>query len=340
MAKLIGKGTVELEKKPKIIANAAIVGKKESQGPLKNEFDEFVTDTTFGEKTWEKAESTLLKRTVKKALNKANLEAKDINAIFSGDLLAQCIGSAFALRDFDIAFCGLYGACSTMALSLITSSLAIETGGFPITLAATCSHFCSAEKQFRYPLEYGGQRPPTAQWTVTGCGAAVLKEDCISKNPYIDKIHLGKIRDYNITDSNNMGAAMAPAAAETICTFLKDTKTQPSQYDMILTGDLGFVGSELLKELCIKEYDTDISKVHNDCGMLIYNREKQDVHAGGSGCGCSASVLCSYILNRMRNNTLKSVLFVATGALMSPVSSLQGESIPGIAHGVLIKGGN
>ena len=210
MAKRLGKGTVELQSKPYIIANAASVGKKEGQGPLGNEFDEVFEDSTLGEDTWEKAESQLLKMTVKKALSKAALDPEDIHGIFSGDLLAQCIGSAFALRDFGIPFCGLYGACSTMALSLLTASLAIETGGFDVTVAATSSHFCSAEKQFRYPLEYGGQRPPTAQWTVTGSGAAVLKSTSQGKDPYIDKIHLGKMRDYNVTDQNNMGAAMAP----------------------------------------------------------------------------------------------------------------------------------
>lgn len=210
MGKRIGSFTVELEKKPEIIANAAIVGKKEGEGPLKNEFDECVEDTTFGEKTWEKAESQLLKKTVKTVLKKANLSPLDIDCIFSGDLLAQCIGSAFALRDFKIPLCGLYGACSTMALSLIMSSLAIETGGFSSAVAATSSHFCSAEKQFRYPLEYGGQRPPTAQWTVTGSGAVILKNCVTHCHPYIDKIHIGKIKDYSITDGNNMGAAMAP----------------------------------------------------------------------------------------------------------------------------------
>ena len=211
MAKRIGKGTVELEKKPQIIANAAVVGKKEGQGPLGKEFDIVFEDTTLGEDTWEKAESQLLKNAVKKALSKASMNPEDIDGIFSGDLLAQCIGSTFALRDFGIPFCGLYGACSTMALSTLSASLAIETGGFETAVAATSSHFCSAEKQFRYPLEYGGQRPPTAQWTVTGSGAVVLKNINNKKNnPYIDKIHLGKIRDYNVTDSNNMGAAMAP----------------------------------------------------------------------------------------------------------------------------------
>lgn len=339
MAKRVGRYTVELEKKPKIIGNAAVVGKKEGEGPFSKEFDEVFQDTTMGEETWEKAESMLLKNAVAKALSKAAVSKDEVDAVFSGDLLNQCIGSAFGVRDFEMPFCCLYGACSTMALSLTMASLSIETGGFDCTVAATSSHFCSAEKQFRLPLEYGGQRTPTAQWTVTGSGAAVLKDTNSSISPYIDKVHLGTIRDYNITDANNMGAAMAPAASKTISDFLLDTNTKPSDYDLILTGDLGYVGSELLRQLCCREYGFDISGVHNDCGMMIFDRETQDVHAGGSGCGCSASMLCSYIINSIRKGKFKNVLFAATGALMSPISSLQGESIPGIAHAVLIKGG-
>lgn len=338
MAKRSGK-TIELDSKPRIIGNAAVVGKKEGEGPLAKHFDEIFEDSTMGEDSWEKAESLLLKNAVKKALHKANIKADEADAIFSGDLLNQCMGSSFGLRDFEIPFGGLFGACSTMALSLLISSLAIETGGFECTVAATSSHFCSAEKQFRYPLEYGGQRPPTAQWTVTGSGAAVLKKCCKTSDPYIDKVHLGTICDLNITDANNMGAAMAPAAAKTIGDFLADTQTSPSDYDMILTGDLGNVGSDLLKQLLMHEKHIDIDSVHNDCGKLIFDTETQDVHSGGSGCGCSASVLCSYIINSIRSEKYKNVLFVATGALMSSVSSLQGESIPGIAHAILIKGG-
>lgn len=337
MAKRTGK-TVELEKKPVIVSNAAAVGKKEGEGPLGHEFDAVFRDDSLGLKSWEKAESELLKRAVQKALSNGETKKEEVDAIFSGDLLDQCIGSSFGLRGLKIPVCGLYGACSTMALSLCSAALAIETGGFDCTVAATCSHFCSAEKQFRYPLEYGGQRTPTSQWTVTGAGAAVLKKS--GSGPYIDKVHLGTICDLGITDANNMGAAMAPAAKKTISDFLHDTGTSPEDYDMILTGDLGAVGSSLLRELLNREEGIDISLVHSDCGLLIFDREGQDVHAGGSGCGCSASVLCSYILNRFRNGFFKSVLFVATGALMSPVSSLQGESIPAIAHAVLIKGGN
>ena len=336
MANRTGK-TITLKSKPKIIANAAVVGKKEGQGPLGKEFDEVFSDTTLGQDSWEKAESLLLKNAVKKAMGKATLTEGDLQLICSGDLLNQCIGSTFALRSFGVPFWGLYGACSTMALSLCTLSLAIESGAVNCGVAATSSHFCSAEKQFRYPLEYGGQRPPTAQWTVTGSGAVILKDSKETTHPYIDKICIGTIEDMGVTDKNNMGAAMAPAACKTISAFLKDTDTKPSDYDLILTGDLGFVGSKLLCELLITNEGIDISAVHNDCGLMIYDRKKQDVHSGGSGCGCSASVLCSHILNLMNKGIYKNILFVATGALMSPVSSLQGESIPGVAHLVNIK---
>lgn len=335
MGKRLGAHTIELDSKPCILSNAAVVGKKEGEGPLGAEFDFVNEDTTMGEETWEKAESTILKKAVTTALEKANLTPKDIQAIFSGDLLNQCIGSSFGVRDLKIPFVGVYGACSTMALSMSMASLAIETGAFEKTAAATSSHFCSAEKQFRYPLEYGGQRPPSAQWTVTGAGAVVLSKKVGS--PYIDAVHIGTICDLGIKDGNNMGAAMAPAAKKTISDFLSDTNTKPEDYDMILTGDLGDIGSRLLRELLMKENGIDISAVHNDCGLMIFDREAQDVHAGGSGCGCSGSVLCSKIINGFRKGEYRKVMFVATGALMSPTSSLQGESIPGIAHGVIIK---
>lgn len=335
MAKRLGTHTIELDSKPHILSNAAVVGKKEGEGPLSDEFDFVSEDTTLGEETWEKAESSILKKAVSTALEKADLRSDDIQTIFSGDLLNQCIGSSFGLREFEIPFVGVYGACSTMALALCMACLAIESGAYKKAMAATSSHFCSAEKQFRYPLEYGGQRPPSAQWTVTGAGAAILENKVGS--PYIDAIHIGTIRDLGIKDGNNMGAAMAPAAKKTICDFLTDTQTKPEDYDLILTGDLGDIGSRLLKELLMKENNIDISSVHNDCGLMIYNLKAQDVHSGGSGCGCSASVLCSKILNGFRKGEYKKIMFVATGALMSPTSSLQGESIPGIAHGVIIK---
>ena len=337
MAKRIGK-TIALEKEIRILSSAAAVGKKEGEGPLKNEFDLVFEDDRLGQDSWEKAESELLSMAVKKALANGGTEKNEVDAIFCGDLLDQCIGSSFSMRGFSRPVCGLYGACSTMALSLCVAALAIETGGFQNCIAATSSHFCSAERQFRFPLEYGGQRTPTSQWTVTGAGAALLSKSENKNLPQIEKIHIGTICDLGITDANNMGAAMAPAAKKTVADFLHDTGTVPKDYDLILTGDLGQVGSELLKELLLKEDGIDISPVHNDCGLLIFDRRAQDVHAGGSGCGCSASVLCSYILSRIKSGMLKNVLFVATGALMSPTSSLQGESIPGIAHAVLISG--
>ena len=338
MAQRKGK-TIILESKPAIIANAGVAGKKESEGPLGEEFDETYEDTTMGQDCWEKAETELMKRAIEIAISKSAKEKTEIDAVFSGDLLNQCIGSTFALREMNIPSVGLYGACSTMALSLCVAALSVESGGFGTVVAATSSHFCSAEKQFRYPLEYGGQRTPTAQWTVTGSGAAVVSKERSDISPYIDKIHIGTIQDYGILDAANMGAAMAPAARKTISDFLKDTNTTPDNYDLILTGDLGFVGSELLRGLLEREDGIILGENYNDCGMMIFDREKQDVHAGGSGCGCSASVLCAYVLKKMREGKYNNILFVATGALMSPVSSREGESIPGIAHLVNIRRG-
>ncbi len=335
MPKRLGRYTIMLPTRPSIIGNAGVVGKKEGEGPLSQEFDKIHEDEFLGKETFEKAESELVKDAVTRALTKANENPEDIDCCFSGDLLNQCIGSSFGLREFGMPFSGLYGACSTMALSLALSSTLIDAGALESAVAATSSHFCSAERQYRNPLEYGGQRTPASQWTVTGAGAAVLKNS-VPDNPRVNAVIFGKIRDLGITDANNMGAAMAPAASETISAFLNDTHTKPEDFDLILTGDLGKVGSNLLKELLVKENNIDISAVHNDCGLLIYDLDAQDVHSGGSGCGCSASVLCSYIINKLRKKELNRVLFVGTGALLSPTSSLQGESVPGIAHGVLL----
>lgn len=329
--------TITTDKKPVFLSYAAVAGKKEGEGPLGKAFDKIFEDTTLGQDCWEKAESFLMKNAVMTAVEKSGLGMESIDCIFAGDLLNQCTGSAFALREFPMPFTGLYGACSTMALSLISATLAIESGGMSNCIAATSSHFCSAEKQFRFPLEYGGQRAPTAQWTVTGSGAAIISDKRDSKLPYIDKVHIGTIEDLGITDAANMGAAMAPAAFRTLRDFFRDTKTGPEDYDAIFTGDLGFVGSELLKELMQREVGITLGKNYLDCGLMIYDREKQDVHSGGSGCGCSASVLCSHILHSMSKGKYKNILFMATGALMSPVSSKEGESIPGIAHLVNIR---
>ena len=336
MPEIKGFNTVILNNKPSVIGYAAAVGKKEAEGPLGEYFDKIYTDEFCGEKTFEKAETHLQKAAIETALKKAKLSKTDIQCAFAGDLLNQCIGSSFGMRDLQLPFAGLYGACSTMALSLALAGIFVDSGAAKNTVAAASSHFCSAERQYRYPLEYGGQRSPAAQWTVTGAGCAVVSDKKAENAPQIEKIIIGAVRDLGITDINNMGAAMAPAAARTISSFLKDTKTTPEDYDLILTGDLGSTGSKLLIELLKTESRIDISPVHNDCGIMIYDAKKQDVHSGGSGCGCSASVVCSYILDKIKNKELNKVLFVGTGALLSPTSSMQKESIPGIAHGVLL----
>ncbi len=332
-----GKYTLELASMPQIAGYASVVGKKESEGPLKGKFDRIYEDASAGEKSWEKAESIIHGDAVTLAINKAGFAPSDIDIIFAGDLLNQCIGTTFGIRELGIPFAGMYGACSTMALSMAMASIMVDSKTVKKAVASTSSHFCSAEKQFRMPLEYGGQRTPTSQWTATASGAVVISD--VQAKVGIEKVIIGRIQDYGIKDPNNMGAAMAPAACRTIADFLSDTNSKPEDYDLILTGDLGAVGSELLCELMVKQENIDISAVHNDCGIMIYDIEKQkDVGAGGSGCGCSGAVLCSDILKRFENGELKKVLFVGTGALMSSVSSLQSESIPSIAHGVLLTG--
>lgn len=329
MAIKVGKRTIALENNPSIISYGSVVGKKEHEGPLSEEFDYYTADSFFGEKSFEKAESKLQKTAVNIALSKAGLKESDIDKIFAGDLLNQCIGSSFGLREFGIPFIGLYGACSTMALSTGLAAVFVDCKAINRAVAVTSSHFCSAERQYRFPLNYGSQRTPTAQWTVTGSGALIL--ECAQNGPYINSVTFGEIEDYGITDINNMGAAMAPAAASTLKRFFEDTDTKPEDYDIIYTGDLGYVGTQALYELCDRE-GIDIRCRHSDCGNIIFDREKQDVHAGGSGCGCSASVLCSYIMHHFEKGNFKNILFMSTGALMSPTSSFQGESIPGIAH--------
>lgn len=337
MPKRIGRYTVEIENNVTIHSSAGIAGKKESEGPLGKFFDKTFKDNKLGQSSWEKAESMLQTIAVDTALKKASLSPKDIDIILAGDLLNQCISSTFGLRDLNIPFLGQYGACSTMAQTLALGSILVDSGAAERCIAVTSSHFCSAERQFRLPLEYGGQRTPTAQWTVTGSGAAIL--DKSEGGNSIRAVTIGKIVDLDIKDANNMGAAMAPAAADTICNFFQDTHFKPNDFDLILTGDLGKIGSILLNELLEKD-GIKIGKKHNDCGLMIYDIDSQDVHAGGSGCGCSGSVFCSYIMNRLNKGELNNILFVATGALMSPTSSQQGESIPGIAHLLHIFGGH
>ena len=334
MAKRVGKYTIQMENMPSIEGFASVCGKKEAEGPLGKFFDQTFDDTTLGEASWEKAESKLQSKAVNLAIEKSKINESDIDFIFAGDLLNQCISSTFGLRNLNIPFLGQYGACSTMAQTLALASIMVDTGVARNCIAVTSSHFCSAERQFRFPLEYGGQRTPTAQWTVTGSGAIVVGSN--GQNPKISSVTIGRIRDLGIKDANNMGAAMAPAAAATLEDFFRDTSTQPDDYDLILTGDLGEVGSQLMKDLLARN-GIQVKNNHKDCGLLIYDKEAQDVHAGGSGCGCSASVLCSMILNQLKNNELKNILFMATGALMSPTSTQQGESIPSVAHLINIK---
>ena len=324
-----GQFTVTLSSRPTILGYASVVGKKEGEGPLGRYFDYIFEDTTLGEKTWEKAESALQREAFTRALDKAGMSPSQVNYLFAGDLLNQNVASTFGLREYNVPLFGQFGACSAMAQTLGMSAIFVDSGAADVCCAVTSSHFCSAERQFRFPLEYGGQRPPTSQWTATASGAAVVGMG--GSGVHIAAVCGGRVTDFGITDANNMGAAMAPAAADTIFNFLQDTSTSPDDYDLIVTGDLSSVGGELLCELLSRK-GVNLGKNYTDCGLLIYDRNKQDVHAGGSGCGCSAAVLNSYILSKMERKELNSVLFIGTGALMSPTSSQQGESIPGIAH--------
>lgn len=333
MTKILGSGTVKFSSPPSIIANAAVVGKKEGDGPLAAHFDAISWDDRFGEKTWEKSEANLQKQTLETAIEKCGITIGDIKILFSGDLLNQCIASGYSARGTNIPLYGLYGACSTMAESMSLAAMMIDGGYADYAAAVTSSHFCSAERQFRFPLQYGGQRTPTAQRTVTGSGAAILSR--CGAAPYILHCTPGKIVDKGVTDINNMGAAMAPAAADTLIRFFCDTSLSPDSFDLILTGDLGVTGANLLLEIISRE-GLELKGNYDDCGRMIYNINEQDAHSGGSGCGCSAAVICSYVLNMMRKGTINNVLFVGTGALMSPTILNQKESIPSIAHAVHI----
>ena len=327
--KRVGKRTIALEHPPSVISFANIGGKMEGEGPLREYFDELSEDSFFGEKTWEKAESIMQRKVLARALEQARLKPQDLDYIFAGDLLNQCIGSSFGLRDFGVPFYGLYGACSTMGESLSLAAMLID-GGFAKTCAAlTSSHFCTAERQYRMPVPYGSQRPPTAQWTATAAGCTIL--GAAGQGPYVTHITCGKIVDRGITDANNMGAAMAPAAHEALSAFFRDTKTGPGDYGLVITGDLGELGHAIVRDLFAKD-GIDMGEHFQDCGMLLYDREKQDMHAGASGCGCAASVLNGYLLTELRRGKWKSILFAPTGALLSPTSSFQGESVPGICH--------
>ncbi len=330
-------GYIEFENPPYVSGYAAVGSKMEKEGPLGEKFDYIFDNPIADEKSWERAEIKLQKNALGIALKKAEKTPDDINFVFAGDLLNQCIGSTFGIKNFSIPFAGVYGACSTMALSMIMASVFISSKIAKNTAAVTSSHFCTAERQYRFPLEYGGQRPPTAQWTATASGCVILSDMDLKSKIKIKSAMIGTVKDLGVSDAKNMGAAMAPAAYSTISEFLKSTNTDISNYDKIFTGDLGQVGSDLLYEI-FKRDGIDISSVHNDCGLLLYDRKNQDVHAGGSGCGCSASVLCTHIFENIKNGTYKNVLFCATGALLSATSTKQGETIPSVAHLVQIVG--
>lgn len=328
MAEYIDKGIFNLVGSPRIQSYASLAGKKEGEGPLGKYFDKVVEDSRFGKDTWEQAESHFQCEALSMAIRKAELTKEDIGAVCAGDLVNQCISSTYGLREFEIPYIGIYGACSTMAEGIMLASVLVESGAVNSCAAVTSSHFSTAERQFRFPLSYGNQRTPTSQWTCTASGAAIISH---TGNVEITGGCIGKITDMDIRDMNNMGSAMAPAAAETIRRYLTATGTSPEDYDCIITGDLGITGSKLLLEFLLKQ-GIDISKQHRDCGVMIFDPEKQDTHSGGSGCGCSASVMCGYFLPMLERGELKNILFAATGALMSPVSVQQGESIPTISH--------
>lgn len=338
MNKMVGKQSICFSEPPYILGEASVCGPKEAEGPLAEYFDIVSQDATFGKDSWEEGESEMVKQAVELAIKKAGKEKTDIRYIFAGDLLGQLIATTFGIKDMDIPAFGLYGACSTCGEGLSLASMTVAAGYADYAVAATSSHFGSAEKQFRFPLEYGNQRPLSATWTVTGSGAFV-----VGNNPgpsdtpvQITGVTTGKIVDYGVKDSFNMGACMAPAAADLIYQHLTDFGVKPTYYDRIITGDLGKIGQRILLDL-LQENGVDISKQHMDCGIEIYDNEEQDTHSGGSGCGCSAITLAGYILKQLREEKWKRVLFVPTGALLSTVSYNEGQNIPGVAHGVVIE---
>lgn len=334
--KVCGKQSFSLEPPPVIAGWASVVGKKESEGPLNKYFDIKSEDTTFGEKTWELAEKKMQQIALDTLAKKTGQKRDDFSLVVSGDLLNQCIGSSFTLRNCQIPHLGLYGACSTMAESLVVASMAVGGGFFDNVAAMTSSHFASSERQFRFPLGYGGQRTPTSQWTVTGSGAALIRRNGIG--PTISGCTVGCVTDLGITDANNMGAAMAPAALSTIKAHFDDFHVTANDYDLIVTGDLGQIGKEMLL-LMARDAGISLGGKLADCGSMIFDPLKQDVHAGGSGCGCSAVTLCGYLLNQLQHGKKKRILFCGTGALLSPTSTQQGLPIPGVCHAVSISGG-
>lgn len=344
MKNKLGKQSLIFNNRPRIVGSCAIVGEKEGKGPMAKWFDVILEDDTYGEKTWEKSESKMLKQAILLAIQKSGRKKDEIDTILSGDLLNQLMSSSFTVRDLSIPFLGLYGACSTMTESLILGSVLIDGGYATNIIGAASSHYCTSERQFRMPLEHGNQRPPSAQWTTTAAGSMVLSskdkgdaaiaEGQEVKELYITHATIGKIIDTGIKDANQMGAAMAPAAVDTIMKHLKDTGRDPDFYDVILTGDLGLIGKDIAIDM-LKTSQIDISKVYDDCGAMIFDK-KQDTHSGGSGCGCSACVFSGYVYKEMRVGRIKNALLISTGALLSTISPQQGESIPGIAHAVAV----
>ena len=334
MGEMIGKQSIQFSKPPYLLASSSIVGQKEKEGPLGKLFDEVIEDPMAGEDNWEKGESEFMKRAIESAIQKSKITKDEVRYLFAGDLLGQLIATSFGVKDFQIPIFGIYGACSSAGEGISLASMAVAGGYADYAIAASSSHFGSAEKQFRFPLEYGNQRPLSSTWTVTGSGAFVISKK--KSDVRISGITTGKIVDYGIKDSMNMGAAMAPAAAQVIYQHLQDFQRVPDDYDRIVTGDLGTVGQKILIDL-LKENDYDISKQHMDCGIEIYSSEDQDTNAGGSGCACSAVTLSAFILPKIQCGEWKRVLFVPTGALLSTVSFNEGQSVPGIAHGVLLE---
>ncbi len=321
-------GIIKLKSRVGIRCVSSVCGKKEHDGPLGALFTEFCEDDTFGMETFERAEAEMMRRCFAQALEKGRLGVSDIDAVFAGDLMDQCTASSYGLLQYDIPYFGLFGACSTMAEALTLSALTVDGGYFRRAAAASCSHNATAERQFRSPVEYGGQRTPTAQWTVTGAGCAVIERGDLPV--FITEVLPGISVDRGVTDAANMGAAMAPAAADTLVRYFRQSDTPPDGFDVILTGDLGEEGHSLARELAALE-GLELGENFLDCGMLIYSKD-QDVHSGGSGCGCSALGLAAYLFERFMKREIKSALLIGTGALMSPMALAQGRSIPGIAH--------
>lgn len=340
MIKRIGKRTLALENRPYLLGHAAAVGKKEGEGPLGERFDYVAKNDRMGQRSWELAESELQKTAIRLALRKATLPERSLDLILAGDLLNQCIGSFLASMHANVPYLGQYGACSTMAHGLALGGCLVESGAADRLLAAASSHFCSAERQYRFPLAYGGQRTPTAQWTATAAGAAVLGSEPVPNGAEpcdvrVTHVLFGRMVEMGVTDAANMGAAMAPAAADTLSALLEDLGAQPRDFDCIVTGDLGHIGADLLLTL-LRGDSIDLSPVYSDCGSLIFGDE-QDAHAGGSGCGCSAAVLCGPLLRDMHRGKIHRLVFAGTGAMMSPTSVQQGQPIAGICHAVVLE---